>query len=109
MSDEQRRMRVRRALDVLERPSDALEEFSAATLDAAADLVAQDEVVDTTWAAVHFAAGARWPTHPWAGARELSDPHVWVPSDLTSIRNWVISTIYYAREELLKACPGCRA
>jgi hypothetical protein len=108
LSEEQRRLRVRRALDVLERPSEDAEEFGPAVLDTAAELVAQDEAVDISWAAVHFAAGARWPERPWDGSHDVTAPHVSSPSGLANIRNWVLSTVLYVREELLKACSSCR-
>ena len=102
MSEEQRRARIRRALGALLAPQEVPEEFSPGSLDTAADLVAEEEAVDTSWTAFHFAAGARWPIQPWPGPGEPSEPHVWAPEDLISIRRWVRSVIMYTRQELAK-------
>ncbi len=107
MSEEQRRARLRRALGALQAPPEVPEEFSPASLDTAADLVAEEEAVDTSWTAFHFAAGARWPIQPWPGPGEPSEPHVWAPESLVSIRKWVRSVTMYARQELLKASTTC--
>ncbi len=108
MSEEQRRDRLRRALGVLQAPLETPEDFSPGGLDTAAELVVEEEAVDTSWTAFHFAAGARWPQQPWLGPNEPSEPHVWAPEDMISIRKWVRSVVLYAREELLKASTACR-
>lgn len=108
MSEEQRRDRLRRALGVLQMPPEAPEDFNPGGLDTAADLVVEEEVVDTSWTAFHFAAGARWHQQPWLGPGASTEPHVWAPESLMNIRGWVRSVILYAREELLKASTTCR-
>lgn len=107
MLEEQRRGRLRRALGILRAPLGEPEEFGVAGLDTAADLVIEEETVDTSWTAVHFASAARWPQQPWPGPGSPSTPHVWAPENLVGIRGWVRSVIVYAREELLKATANC--
>ena len=105
MSREQRRQRLEAALALLNRPMEAVEEFGGVEHSSAAELIAEEEV-DLSWTAIHFAAGARWPEQRWRGDASLPDPHTWMPVDLYNIRSWVISTVFYVREELLKTCKG---
>jgi hypothetical protein len=108
MSEEQRRASVRRVLSILQKPREAPEEFGPESLETATKLVVEEEAVDTSWTAFHFAAGARWPKQPWQGPGNPSEPHVWAPGDLMSIRQWVRSVVIYARQELLKASTNCK-
>lgn len=103
MSEDQRRARVQKALALLSSASlDEPEDFDPATVNTATSLLAE-EVVDTRWTAMHFAAGARWHRQPWSGSADASEAHVWVPAELKDIRAWVRSVVLYSREELLKA------
>lgn len=103
MSEDQRRTRVQKALALLSSTSsDEPEDFAPSAVDTATSLLAE-EVVDTRWTAMHFAAGARWPQRPWSGSTDARDVHVWVPAGLRDIRAWVCSVVLYSREELLKA------
>jgi hypothetical protein len=106
MSREQRRHRLEAALSLLEQPPDKVEEFGEPNpLRLAADLISEEEV-DLSWTAVHFAAGARWPKERWYGDGSRPEAHTWAPSELNNIRSWVISSVLYIREELLKTCKG---
>lgn len=107
MSREERRRRVEAALALLAQPTYGVEEFGEQEpRGLAADLVGEEEV-DLSWTHMHFAAGARWHERRWQGDSERPEPHAWAPSDLSNIRDWVTSAVFYAREELLKTCKGC--
>jgi hypothetical protein len=108
MSREQRFARLRRTLSLLESRDDAPVDFDPLTSDTAVDLSVEEEAIDTSWTAVHFAAGARWPFAPWMGNGKVTDTHVLAPTELKHIRAWVISAVVYTRDELLKCCVGCR-
>ena len=107
MSREQRFARLRRSLNLLE-SSDDVVDFDPLASETMAELTVEEEGIDTSWTAVHFAAGAKWPLAPWVGDGIATDSHVWVPASLKNIRSWVVSAVVYTRDELLKCCAGCR-
>lgn len=108
-SSRRRAERRERLAQLLEQGPGQVETFGPDVL-AADELVSQEEEAadDTSWTAMHFASGARWPMEPWSGDRKKPGSHTWAPANLGQIRAWATSAVIYTREELLKATKGCQ-
>ena len=109
-SSRRRVERRERLAQLLEQMPGGVELFDPETVRLADDLVSkeEEEADDTSWTAMHFASGARWPKEPWLGDRTRSEAHIWAPAELSQIRAWTKSAVAYTREELLKATKGCQ-